>query len=70
MKEIEIQIEELRKQLNNMVDNINHFNSDKVLEVSRKLDKVIFEYMMSTKCYGTIFLQDKGTRTNGRADNC
>ncbi len=45
MKAIKKRMEELRKQLNELVDSVDSFSEEKVLEVSQELDKVICEYV-------------------------
>lgn len=45
MKGINKRIEELRKQLNELVDGIDSCGEEKILEVSQELDKVIYEYI-------------------------
>ena len=45
MKAIKKRIEELRKQLNELVDSIDSCSEENVLEVSQELDKVICEYI-------------------------
>jgi len=45
MKGINKRIEELRKQLNELVDGIDSWGEEKILEVSQELDKVIYEYI-------------------------
>lgn len=45
MKAIKKCMEELRNQLNELVDSIDSCSEEKVLEISQELDKVICEYI-------------------------
>lgn len=51
MKAIKKRMEELRKQLNELVDGIDSCGEEKVLEVSQELDKVICEYIKAENTY-------------------
>ena len=54
MKGINKRMEELRKQLNELVDGIDSCGEEKILEVSQELDKVIYEYIKKKLKYWSI----------------
>lgn len=45
MDKLEKAIERRREELNMLLDNTNCYNEGKALEVSQKLDKLIYEHM-------------------------
>ena len=47
LDEIKIEIEKLRKMLENLLEDDNNFNSVKILNLSRALDKLILKYFES-----------------------
>lgn len=44
LEEIKIEIENLRKKLGHLLEHTDNFNSVKILEISRDLDKLILKY--------------------------
>jgi hypothetical protein len=44
LEEIKVEIENLRKKLGHILEHSDNFNSVKILEISRDLDKLILKY--------------------------
>lgn len=42
-------MEELREQLNRLVDDIDSCDMDKLLNISQEMDKIIYEYIIEEK---------------------
>lgn len=45
MNHIKDRLNSLREELNALIDNIDNCSKEQLLEVSRELDEVIYEYM-------------------------
>lgn len=50
MVELEVKIEELRGNLNELMGNREAYKYDDILDVSVKLDKLIYEYYILINC--------------------
>lgn len=50
LEEIEIYLEKTREELDNLIDELDDFKDEKVLELSCKLDKIIYNYLIMKKC--------------------
>ncbi len=49
LEEIEMYLEKTHEEFDNLIDELDDFKGEKVLELSRKLNKIIYSYLVMKK---------------------